>query len=218
MKFLKLTNAKRIETQAERVMALQVLRQTYLEEKSWIADVEPMFPLSDLSRDDVSWFLATQRGRPVGVMRILYDPPLQEYLKFNLKFLDDGMGLDTLLGSRDVAEVGRFAVVPDCRKGIGVAMSLMRAATREIVLRGKSQLVTDVFENEQHSPYGFHTRVIGFRPVATHEVGELRFKGRRITLLLDLKTAYLKLKRSGNMMFRLLTRGWTEAMHARLMA
>lgn len=218
MKLLKLTNAKRIETMAERAMALQVLGQTYLEEKGWIADVEPMFPESDLSRNDVSWFLATQRGRAVGVMRVLYDPPLQEYLKFNLQFLDDGMGLDQLLGSPDVAEVGRFAVVPDCRKGISVAMSLMRVATQEIVLRGKSQLVTDVFENEQHSPYGFHTRVIGFRPVATHEIGELRFKGRRITLLLDLKTAYRKLKRSGNMMFRLLTRGWTDAMHARLTA
>lgn len=218
MKFLKLTNAKRIESEVERAMALQVLRQTYLEEKGWITDVEPMFPDSDLSRDDVSWFLAIQRGRPVGVMRVLYDPPLQQYLKFNLQFLDDGMGLDQLLGTQDVVEVGRFAVVPDCRKGIGVAMSLMRVATREIVLRGKSQLVTDVFENEQHSPYGFHTRVIGFRPVATHEVGELRFKGRRITLLLDLKAAYLKLKRSGNMMFRLLTRGWTDAMHARLTA
>lgn len=218
MRLFKLTHAKRIETQAERALALQVLRETYLEEKGWIVDVEPMFPASDLDRDDISWFLAVQRRRPVGVMRVLYDPPIADYARFGLTFIDQDVRLETLLESRDLAEVGRFAVVPDCRKGIGIAMSLMRVATREIVLRGKSQLVTDVFENEQHSPYGFHTRIIGFKPIATHEVGELRFKGRRITLLLDLKTAYMKLKRSGNMFFRVLTKGWTEGMHARLTA
>jgi hypothetical protein len=218
MKLLKLTRAKRVETEAEREMALQVLRQTYLEEKRWVVDVDAVFPASDLTRDDISWFIAVQRGRPVGVLRVLYDPPLEEYIKYGLKFIDDTMKLEALIGSRDIAEVGRFAVSPDCRKGIGVAMSLMRIATREVVLRGKSQLVTDVFENEQHSPYGFHTRIIGFRPIATHEAGELRFKGRRITLLLDLKAAYLRLKRSGNMVFRVLTKGWTDGMHARLTA
>lgn len=218
MKLLKLIRTMRVECTAEREMALQVLRQTYLEEKAWVVDVESVFPASDLIRDDVSWFIAVQRGRPVGVLRVFYDPPLQDYINYGLKFIDDSMKLDALMGSSDIAEIGRFAVTPDCRKDIGVAMSLMRIATREIVLRGKSQLVTDVFENEKHSPYGFHTRIIGFRPIATHEVGELRFKGRRITLLLDLKAAYVKLKRSGNMVFRVLTKGWTEGMHARLTA
>jgi hypothetical protein len=218
MKFPKPTRSRRVETHGERHMALQVLKQTYLDEKGWVADVENVFPETELDRDDITWFVATQRGKPVGVLRILYDPPIETYAKYGLTFLDDGIALDTLIGSRDVVEIGRFAVLPERRRDIGVSMSLMRVATREIVLRGKSQILTDVFENEKNSPYGFHTRVIGFKPIATHEIGELRFSGRRITLLLDLKAAYKNLKSRGNMFFRLLTKGWTAGMHARFAA
>jgi len=62
----------------------------------------------------------------------------------------------------------------------------------------------------------FHTRIIGFRPVATHEVGELSFKGRRITLLLDIKIAYQTLKSRGTWFFRAMTKDRTEVMHKRL--
>jgi hypothetical protein len=49
--------------------------------------------------------------------------------------------------------------------------------------------------------------------VATHEVGELRYKGRRMTLLLDIRTAYQSLKRRGTWFFRVMTKDWTPTMH-----
>jgi hypothetical protein len=41
-------------------------------------------------------------------------------------------------------------------------------------------------------------QVIGFHPVATHDVGELQSRSRRITLVLDLSAAYKRLKARGN--------------------
>jgi hypothetical protein len=216
MKRMRFTRARRVETEADREKVLAVLRATYLNEKAWVLDVDPMFPACDLQRNDVSWFLAIKNERPVGVLRVLYDPPTEQYLKYGLQPIDADLQLADLIKTHRIAEIGRFAVVPERRSGVGVVLSLMRAATREIVARGCSSLVTDVFENDPHSPLGFHTRIIGFKPVATHEFGELRFKGRRITMLLDVKAAYQSLKARGNWFFRVMTMGWSEAMHRRL--
>jgi hypothetical protein len=216
MKLFRLTRARRVETEADRQKALEVLRVTYRDEKAWVFDVEPMFLASDLERSNISWFLATKRGKPVGVLRILYNPSLEQYLKYDLKRIDKSLEIEAFIRKGRFAEIGRFAVVPERRNGIAVALSLMRAATREVVLRGYTQLVTDVFENDPHSPFGFHTRVIGFRLVGTHEVGELGFKGRRLTLLLDIKVAYQSLKARGTWFFRVMTKGWTQTMHKAL--
>jgi hypothetical protein len=192
------------------------MRATYQREKGWVHDVELMFPKEDLARGDLSWFIATRRNEAMGVLRVLYDPPIEQYQKYGLTPIDGTLPAYDLVKSESIAEVGRFAVIPERRKGVGVVLSLMRAATREIVSRGYTRLVTDVFENEPHSPLRFHTRIIGFRPVATHEVGELSFKGRRITLLLDIKIAYQTLKSRGTWFFRAMTKDWTEVMHKRL--
>jgi hypothetical protein len=216
MKIPRLTRAKRVVTESDRQRALAVMRATYQREKGWVHDVEPMFPKEDLPRDDVSWFVATRRDEPMGVLRVLYDPPIEEYQKYGLTPIEGSFVVYDFVKSERIAEVGRFAVIPERRKGIAVVLSLMRAATREIVSRGYTQLVTDVFENDPHSPFRFHTRIIGFRPVATHEIGELRFKGRRITLLLNIKIAYQTLKSRGTWFFRAMTKDWTEVMHKRL--
>jgi hypothetical protein len=216
MRILRLTRAKRVTTESDRQKALAVMRETYQREKGWVHDVEPMFPSDDLARGDVSWFLAARRNEPMGVLRVLYDPPIDQYQRYGLTPIDGALVDYDFIKSERVAEVGRFAVIPERRKGVGVVLSLMRAATREIVSRGYTQLVTDVFENDPHSPFRFHTRIIGFRPVATHEVGELSFKGRRITLLLDIKIAYQTLKSRGTWFFRTMTKDWTEVMHKRL--
>ena len=196
MKIPRLTRAKRVVTESDRQRALAVMRATYQREKGWVHDVEPMFPKEDLPRDDVS--------------------PIEEYQKYGLTPIEGSLVVYDFIKSERIAEVGRFAVIPERRKGVGVVLSLMRAATREIVSRGYTQLVTDVFENDPHSPLRFHTRIIGFRPVATHEIGELSFKGRRITLLLDIKIAYQTLKSRGTWFFRAMTKDWTEVMHKRL--
>ena len=68
-----------------------------------------------------------------------------------------------------------------------VAAALMRAATDAVLARGYTHLVTDVFEDDRHTPFGFHTRVIGFCPVATPDAGGLHCRSRQITLVLDIE-------------------------------
>lgn len=213
MKKFELTRTKRVRTEREREMVLAVLAATYVEEKGWIDEAERLFPIEDLARPDVSWFLAAKRGQPVGVLRVDYDPPLAKYLAYGLKPIVASTDLASLIANERIAEIGRFAVVPERRRSVAVVVSLMYKATHEIVLRGCTQLVTDVFENDPHSPLGFHTRIVGFKPIATHEIGELRHKGRRITLLLNLKLGYCSLRARGNRFFRTMTRGWTASMH-----
>ncbi len=96
-----------------------------------------------------------------------------------------------------------------------LAAALMRAATEDMVELGYTHLITDVFEDDVHSPLGFHTRVMGFLPVATHDHGELNCASRRITLVLDLKSSYQRLKARGNWLYRYLTRDWDDALHRR---
>lgn len=218
MRLTRLTRTHRVETEADRQRALAVLRATYQEEKAWVLDAESVFPDSDLANPSMSWFLATSRGQPVGVLRVVYDPPIEQYLAYAPKPVDLSSSIDiaAFIRSERIAEIGRFAVVPERRNGVGVVLSLMRAATREVVAREYTQLITDVFENDPHSPFGFHTRIVGFRPVATHEIGELRYKGKRITLVLDIRVAYQCFRARGHWFFRTMTRGWTAAMHKRL--
>ncbi|MDX2204286.1 MAG: hypothetical protein NW223_16155 [Hyphomicrobiaceae bacterium] len=210
--------ARRVETEADRLKALEILKVTYQEEKAWVADAQSQFPARDLDRADVSWFIATSRDEPLGVLRVLYDPPVAQYLSYGLSPIDVDLRIEDMIRNERIAEIGRFAVRPNLRSHLLVASRLMGAATREIVSRQYTQLITDVFEADRHSPFGFHTRVIGFKPIATHEIGELLYKGRRITLVLDIKAAYQRLKARGNWFFRNMTHGWTETMHKQLAA
>jgi 1-acyl-sn-glycerol-3-phosphate acyltransferase len=118
--------------------------------------------------------------------------------------------------ARLMTEIGRFAIVPRYRRNLLIAVALMRAATRETVECGFTHYITDVFEDDPHSPYHFHTMVMGFDPVATHERGELACASRRITMILDLKAAYQRLRRRKSWIFRSLTKDWDEQLHARL--
>ena len=157
-------------------------------------------------------------GQPAGVLRVLYDPPLAEYAKYGFKLIDAAVSIEDFVGANRVAEIGRFAVLPRFRGKFMVAAALMRAATEETVARGFTHFVTDVFEDDPHSPFGFHTRVMGFHAVATHDVGELHSRSRRITLVLDLKACYQRLKLRRSWIFRYLTGQWAEALHQRLVA
>ncbi len=201
---------------ADREMGLEVLRATYSEEKKWVRDAEDQLPEGDLDRGDISWFVALVDDRPVGVLRVLYDPPLEMYAKYGFELSDKGLDVEAFIRNHRIAEIGRFAVVPEFRKYIVVVAALMRAASTDTVARGYTHYITDVFENDPHSPYEFHTRVMGFQQVATHEVGELRHEGRRITLVLDLKAAYNRLRVKGGWIFRFLTGGWDEQLHRRM--
>lgn len=206
-------DAFRVSDEAGRQMAIEVLRATYHREKRWVADAEQQIPADDVGRDNISWFVVTRRGRPAGVVRVLYDPPLAQYAKYGLKGVDPALNVESFLTENRVAEIGRFAVTRRYRRSIIVAAALMRAAAQDTIARGYTHYVTDVFEDDPHSPYGFHTRVMGFLPVATHDTGELKCESRRITLLLDLRAAYKRLKTRGNWFYRYLTGAWDEALH-----
>jgi Acetyltransferase (GNAT) family len=208
--------ASRVTDEAGRRQVVEVLRATYQREKRWVKDPEQQAPPADLACDDIAWFVAYVRGRPAGVLRVHYAPPLAQYAAYGLKLIDPTVNVDEFIRRHRVAEIGRFAVLPRYRRQFLLAAALMRAATAETVARGFTHFVTDVFEDDPHSPYGFHTRVIGFHPVATHDVGELQSRSRRITLVLDLRAAYKRLKASGNLVFRYLTGEWPDALHRRL--
>jgi ribosomal protein S18 acetylase RimI-like enzyme len=209
-------STQRVVDEGGRRDAIDVLRATYLREKRWVTDPEGQFPPEDLERSDLSWFVVRLRGRPVGVLRVLYDPPLAAYAKYGFKLIDPTLRVEQFLTEHRIAEIGRFAVRPRYRRRFMLAAALMRAATAETVSRGYTHFITDVFEDDAHSPYGFHTRVMGFHPVATHDVGELHCRSRRITMVLDLKAAYHRLKLRGNWIYRYLTGQWDEALHQRL--
>lgn len=204
---------RRVTGEAERQLVIEVLRQTYAREKGWIVEAEGQIPAEDLGNDRIAWFIATLGPEPVGVLRILFDPPIAQYAKYGLKLIDPEFKVDELLAGARIAEVGRFAVVAKRRGSFSVATSLMRAAFAEIMARGYTHLVTDVFEDDPHSPYGFHTRVIGFKPIATHDVGELRTRSRRITLVLDMHAGYRRLRERSRWLFQTLTVDWTDRMH-----
>ncbi len=206
----------RVADEAGRAKVVAVLRATYQEEKRWVVDPASQAPAEDLQNGAISWFVATIRGRPAGVVRVLYDPPLAQYAKYGLKPIDPSLQVEDFIRHNRIAEIGRFAVVPEFRRQFMVAAGLIRAAAGETVRRGYTHFVTDVFEDDPHSPLGFHTRVMGFRPVATHDTGELRCASRRITLVLDLKAAYLRLKARNGWLFRFLTWKWEAALHHRM--
>ena len=210
--------AQRVANAAGRRRVLEVLRATYDREKGWVDDVDAHVPLADFTRADMSWFVVSVSGRPAGVLRVLYDPPLADYAKYGFKMVDPRICVEDFIRRNRIAEIGRFAVLPQHRGQIMVAAALMREATAETVARGYTHFVTDVFEDDPHSPYGFHTRVMGFFPVATHDVGELRCRSRRITMVLDLRAAYKRLQRRGNWLFRYLTGSWDAALHRQMAA
>ncbi|MFM9850086.1 MAG: GNAT family N-acetyltransferase [Hyphomicrobiaceae bacterium] len=210
--------AERIADAAGREAALAVLGATYRNEKGWIADPAQQFPVDDLARDGMGWFIVRCNGAPAGVLRTLYDPPLLQYAKYGLQLIDRRVDIEAFLKQNRIAEIGRFAVVAEQRGNLLLAAALMRVATAEMVQRGYTHIITDVFEDDPHSPLGFHTRVMGFRPVASHDHGELNCASRRITLVLDLKSSYQRLKARDNWVYRYLTAHWPDAFHRALAA
>lgn len=212
------TRVTRVADRLTRADALEVLRSTYQVEKGWVAQAESQLPESDLTSPLLSWFVAYRGETPAGVLRVHYQPPIAQYRDYAVTLLDPDIDVDALLGETPIAEVGRFAIVPRLRRNPLIAVALMRAATRETLERGVTHYITDVFEDDPHSPLGFHTRVLGFAPVATHDHGELNCRSRRITMVLDLKAAYHRLRDRRGWVFRTLTADWDEGLHGRLAA
>jgi hypothetical protein len=76
--------------------------------------------------------------------------------------------------------------------------------------------VTDVFEGDPHSPYEFHTRVLGFEEIGFHTHGELKTDRRRIILVLDIDRAYIRMRARGGRFYRTFTEGYRDLLEARV--
>lgn len=211
-------NATRITDLHGRKDGLTVLRATYRNEKQWTANEESLFPLTDLADQNISWFMTYVDGIPAGVLRVLYDPPLALYMEYGFERMGTGseLNIDEFISINRIAEIGRFAVMPEFRTKITTAAALIRIAIRDAIERGYSHYITDIFEDEEHNPYLFHTRILGFTPVATHASGELAALNRRITFILNIKACYQRLKKNGNWIYRYLTEGWEPKLHEKL--
>lgn len=204
----------KVDSAESRQRALAVLREVYAAEKGWVQSPEQVLPESDLGNPALCWFLAEKEGRPVGVTRVLYELPRNLYQTYELKMVHPGIDIEAFLSRHRLAEVGRFAVIPEERQNIRIAAILMRAATTETVERGFTHFITDVFEADPNSPYQFHKRILGFEVVATHDHGEMQVKSRRITMLLDLRAAFKRLSISRSWIYRFITQGNDRLMQA----
>lgn len=184
---------QRVDDDDARHAALTIVQEVYREEKGWLADADSELPESALASPSSSWFLARCGGEPAGVVRLTYDPSLELPSAAGVE-IDAGVDLDRLARSGRFVEIGRLMISPRFRSRAAVVLALMRAGLAEVVERGYTHLLTVVFEDDPHSPYGFHTRVLGFERIGTHRHGELACASRRILLVLDIARAFERLR------------------------
>jgi len=207
MKLSDITTRK-VVTADDRAAALEVVREVYHDEKSWVRDLDREIPPDPSELDNFSWFLAQVGDRPVGLIRLWYDFSIELPEELDVT-LERPIDFEAARSCRWV-EVGRFMIVPEHRKNWKVVMQLMKAAVTEVVDRGYTHFITDVYEGDPHSPLKFHTRVLGFERIGTHRFGELDCDCLRIILILDLARAYRRAKDKRNKMFRELAAGLHE--------
>jgi len=198
---------ERVRDAESRAAALAIVREVYLEEKGWLADAGRELPETDLDSPSASWLLARCGGAPAGVVRLTYDPSLELPVNAGVE-LDPGIDLDRLARSGKYVEVGRLMISAPFRSQTAVVLALMRATVAEVLARGYTHLLTAVFEDDPHSPYGFHTRVLGFERIGSHRFGELACKSRRILLTLDIARALERLRGPRARRLGTLAGGW----------
>jgi hypothetical protein len=214
---MKTVVARKVETPTDRERALTVIETVYLQEKQWIGSSATEIPDDPASRPGLSWFLVTADGEPAGVIRLVYDPSLEMPAEYGVR-LEPGVDIERLRKHGRFVDIGRFMIVPRYRRNIRVVMKLLKAAMAEVVERGYTHFLTDVFEDDPHSPLGFHTRVLGFERIGTHRHGELSCASVRIILILDIVRACRRLARRPNKVFRELGEGVLEKIEARFLA
>lgn len=212
---MKNVTAQKILTPGDRERALEVIEAVYRDEKQWIESSSAEISGDIASRQDQSWFLVSADGEPAGVIRLVYDPPLEMPAEYGVT-LEPEVDLEGLKRGGRFVDIGRFMIVPRYRRNIRVVMKLMRAAIVEVVGRGYTHFLTDVFENDPHSPLRFHTQVLGFERIGTHRHGELACASARIILILDIARAYQRLKKRENKVWKELGEGVRDVLETRL--
>ncbi|MCF8382073.1 MAG: GNAT family N-acetyltransferase [Chlorobium sp.] len=190
----------------DRQGVIDIIEQVFLREKNWISSAHTQIPEELAAEQHFSWFLARVNGRPAGVLRLLYDPSLNLPEEYQVSFMP-GIDAEYLKNQGRYVEIGRFMIPGEYRRNHRIALRLMRAATEEVVGRDYTHFITDVFENEQHSPLNFHTRVLGFEVIGRHLFGDLNCSSTRIILTLDILKLYSRVKDSRSRIYSELTAG-----------
>jgi hypothetical protein len=116
----------RMDHESVRQDALRVVAATYREEKRWIENEETMVAPEELTNQNASWFVVYVGASPVGVLRVLYNPPLALYKKYDLQNMKSGLDIEGFLRAHRIAEIGRFAILPAYRKYSLIVAFLMR--------------------------------------------------------------------------------------------
>lgn len=195
--------------------ARQVMEEVFLREKGWIRSLENHIPDDVGQNTKVSWFLARVHGVPAGILRLVYDPSL-ELPPECLPTFEEGVDPAALAASGRFVEIGRFMIRPEYRRDMTIALRLMRKAAKEVVERDYTHFITDVFEGEPNSPFGFHTRILGFEIVGRHVHGELHCNYTRIILVLNILKAYQKFSQRNSAVYATITHGFRRLMNRKL--
>ena len=204
---------EKLERESQRADALKVVDEVYVREKGWLDRSQlDEFPHGS----SVTWLLARVDGEPVGLMRLLYDPPLDFPQEYDVTLHDTSVDWWALAQKARIVEVGRLMIRDAYRRQIAIVVKLMNRSICEVVDRNYTHLLTDVFEGDPHSPYNFHTRVLGFQEIGSHTIGEMRTSRKRIILVLDVDEAYRKMKQRGSRFFRELTDGCRDQLEQRI--
>jgi hypothetical protein len=200
-----------------RSRALRVIERVYHQEKNWVHSVAGEIPPDIAHRRGCSWFLATVNAKPAGVIRLVYDPPLELPPEYYVT-LKKGVDLQDLARRGRFVDIGRFMILPEYRRKFLVAIRLMGIAVREVIERNYTHFITDVFEGEPHSPLNFHTRILGFEIIGSHLHGELNCSLTRIILTMDILKAYRRLKRNRKRLYASLTEGYRGLLEEKMFA
>lgn len=209
-----LPGARPVRTLDDRARVLDVLQSVYCDEKDWGEDLNAFFPESDLNQSSIAWFLADSCGKASGVIRAVFELPVDYFQQYDFEFID--ADLPEQLANYRIAEVGRFAVKGPHRTRILIAASLMRAVANAAIEGGCTHLITDVLEDDPDSPHRFHSRVLGFETIASHEHGPSCSSSRRLTMLLDLAAAYRRMAPKNQWLCRHITKGWKDDVRQQL--
>ena len=209
--------AFKVDSDQTRQLALHVVEEVYLKEKQWIQAADKELSLDNCQDGRYSWFLATANDQPAGVLRLFYDPPLILPAEYQVT-LQDGFDLLKIGAEHKFVEIGRFMILPEYRHKYHIALRLMGTAVREVVEKGYTHFITDVFEGEPHSPLKFHTTMLGFEVIGSHLHGELNCSLTRIILILDIVKAYHRLKERRHHLYQSLFSDWQHIMEKKLAA
>ncbi len=186
--------------------AIEVIELVFKKEKKWIDAAQAQMPRVLEEEGRFSWFLAKVDGRAAGVLRLMYDPPLELPREYDVR-LDPGINIERMKQEGRYVEIGRFMIRNEFRKNPRIALRLMRTATREVLERDYTHFITDVFEGEPNSPLNFHTRVLGFEVIGRHLFGDLNCSLTRIILTLDILKVYRRIRNDRSRVYRELTDG-----------